>query len=249
MPTKRVAATRKVTPIDPITELRLLHLADSAFPIGSLAHSLGLETLVDSGRLTVPTLPDFLAGYLEETGTLEAVFFRAPFSLAQNDDASFSTALWLESNDRLSALKSGRESRTGSAVLGENLLNALLAIEDLPAVRRALESARERRDGRRTLIHHSMAFGLAAGALGLDLDRAVFAYLHQSIMNLVSACQRLTPLGQTAATRIVWNLKPAIVDAAARSAAHTVDDVACFTPILDWGAMEHPALTTRLFTS
>ncbi len=56
-------------------------------------------------------------------------------------------------------------------------------------------------------------------------------------------------MGQSEATRILWNLKPAMIEAAARSRAGSIDDVCCFTPLLDWGAMEHPALTTRLFIS
>jgi len=47
----------------------------------------------------------------------------------------------------------------------------------------------------------------------------------------------------------LWNLKPAIIEAANRSAATSPEDVACFMPLLDWGAMEHPALSTRLFIS
>jgi urease accessory protein len=237
-----------------LAELRLLHLADSAFPIGSLAHSFGLESLVDSERLTVEGLPEFFRAYLEEPATLEAIFARAAFLLAQNTAADFPEGRWLELNDRLGALKPGRESRAGSAVLGENLLNAVLAIEDLPVVHRALESAREiERTGRGGFqtrsLHHSLAFGLAAGALRLDPDRAALAYLHQSLANLVSACQRLMPLGQSAATRILWNLKPAMIEAAARSAEYRVEDARSFTPLLDWAAMEHPALMTRLFIS
>jgi urease accessory protein len=94
-----------------------------------------------------------------------------------------------------------------------------------------------------------LAFGLAGGVLGFAEDRAVLAYLHQSIAGLVSACQRLLPLGQSAATKILWNLKLAILVAANRSMTCAVDDVCCFTPLLDWGAMEHPALQTRLFIS
>jgi urease accessory protein len=232
-----------------LAELRLLHLADSAFPIGALAHSFGVETLVDSGRLIVADLPDFLLGYLEEAGLLESVFFRAAFSLTQHAAREFDVSRWLDYNDRLSAMKPGREARTGSAVLGENLLNAVLALEDFPVLRGAIESARLSRGGRRTLIHHSLAFGLCAGALRLDSDRAVIAYLHQTLASLVSACQRLMPLGQSAAARILWDLKPALIRAAARSFESTVDDVCCFTPLLDWGAMEHPAVTTRLFIS
>jgi urease accessory protein len=85
--------------------------------------------------------------------------------------------------------------------------------------------------------------------LGIDEESAVQAYLHQMVASLVSACQRLMPLGQTGATRILWNLKPAMLEVVWESASCSLDNVNCFTPILDWGAMEHPALTTRLFIS
>jgi urease accessory protein len=69
------------------------------------------------------------------------------------------------------------------------------------------------------------------------------------IASLVSASQRLLPIGQNEATHILWNLKPAIVEASDLSAGCTLETVRCFTPLLDWGAMEHPALPTRLFIS
>ena len=255
------ALSQDGSPISSLAELRLLHLADSAFPIGSLAHSFGLESLVDAGYLDVAALPEFLRGYLEEAGVLEAAFLRAAFFLgagASDQDISHGRPQrsskewlreWLDLCDRLSALKPARESRAGSAALGENFLNTILATEDLPRVRAALAAARELRDGRRTLIHHSVAFGLAAGALALDEERVVLAFLHQTMTSLVSACQRLLPLGQTAATRILWDLKPAIIDATVRSAAVSTAQASCFMPLLDWGAMEHPSLTTRLFIS
>src|SRR5216683_3282336 len=59
-----------------VDELRLMHLADSALPIGSLAHSFGLESLVARELLSVAGLPEFLRGFLEEAGVLEAVFCR-----------------------------------------------------------------------------------------------------------------------------------------------------------------------------
>jgi urease accessory protein len=99
------------------------------------------------------------------------------------------------------------------------------------------------------LIHYSVAFGLGCGALGFGDDRAVLAFLHSCAASLVSACQRLLPLGQNAATRILWDVKPAIVEAMRRSAACSLEDACCFMPLLDWGAMEHPALATRLFIS
>src|SRR5579872_2025370 len=52
--------------------LRLLQICDSAFPIGTAAHSFGLEGIVESGALNVENLHAFLQDYLTEGGVLEA---------------------------------------------------------------------------------------------------------------------------------------------------------------------------------
>ena len=228
-----------------LAELRSLHLADSALPIGALAHSFGIESLASEGLLKVSDLPNFFCGYLEEAGMVEAVFCRAAFRLALTGLERFSRKHWVEINDRLSALKAAREGRAGSAALGQNFLLAVLAVSEAPLLREALQATRQAG----SVVHHSPAFGLASGALELNEDRAVLAYLHQSAASLVSVCQRLMPLGQSEATRILWNLKPMVAEVAARSAACALDDTCCFMPLLDWGAMEHPALSTRLFIS
>jgi urease accessory protein len=225
--------------------LRLLQLADSALPIGALAHSFGLESLVEAEMLTPPGLPDFLHGYLEEAGMLDAVFCRQAFRLADRNGEGFSYARWVEINDRLGALKPARESRAGSAALGQNLIAALLGVAECQPLREAFEAARRVRG----IVYHSTAFGLAAGALGIDEECAVLGFLHQATASLVSACQRLLPIGQSEATRILWNLKPAMIETAGRSRDCGIDEVSCFMPLLDWGAMEHTALSTRLFIS
>lgn len=242
---------RALSPDSPILGyLQLLHLADSALPIGALAHSFGLETLVSRGLLKVSNLEVFLRGYLEESGTAEAVFCREAFRLASNGAESFSGERWRCLNLTLSAMKPARETRSGSAALGRNFLMAVSALGDFPVVRSAVEDAiQESNQNHPHVIEHSPAFGLVGGALGFGEENVVIAYLHQSIASLVSACQRLLPLGQTDATRILWNLKPAMINTAKHSLASRFDDVCCFNPLIDWGAMEHPALGTRLFIS
>lgn len=242
---------RALSPDSPILGyLQLLHLADSALPIGALAHSFGLETLVSRGLLKVSNLEVFLRGYLEESGTAEAVFCREAFRLASNGAESFSGERWRCLNLTLSAMKPARETRSGSAALGRNFLMAVSALGDFPVVRSAVEDAiQESNQNHPHVIEHSPAFGLVGGALGFGEENVVVAYLHQSIASLVSACQRLLPLGQTDATRILWNLKPAMINTAKHSLASRFDDVCCFNPMIDWGAMEHPALGTRLFIS
>jgi urease accessory protein len=254
-----------------LAELRLLHLADSALPIGALAHSFGLESLVARDLLGVNELPEFLRGFLEEAGLVEAVFCREGFQLGSGEGSAgwaggavvesarlrrrplhlhdheieSAAGFWVKLNNRLSAMKPAREGRMGSAALGRNFLTVVAGLGDFAMVQEALRASKQAG----SLIHHGPAFGLAGGVLGFEEDRVVLAYLHQSMASLVSACQRLLPLGQSAATKLLWYLKPVMLETARRSAACALDDACCFMPLLDWGAMEHPALTTRLFIS
>ena len=239
------SANKALSQLCDLADLQLLQLADSALPIGALAHSFGLESLTACEMLTARDLPDFLTTYLEEAGTMEAVFcreaFRLPSASSQNDFA----ARWLALNNLLTARKPARESRAGSASLGGNFLQVVMNLADLSIARAAFDASKRSV----SLVHHSTAFGLACSLLGFAEDRVAFVYLHQSVASLVSSCQRLLPLGQFEAARILWNLKPAIIAAANRSAACALDDACSFMPLLDWGAMEHPALSTRLFIS
>jgi len=225
--------------------LRLLHLADSGLPVGTLAHSFGLESLAAAGLLAPPGLPDFFRGHLEEAGMVDAVFCREAFRLGRQSEEMFSFDRWIEINDRLSALKAARESRAGSAALGQHFVVAVLGVADCSLLREAWEATRRAH----AVVHHCTAFGLTVSVLGIEEEQAVTGYLHQATAALVSACQRLLPIGQSEALRVLWNLKPVMRETARRSREYKIDDVSCFMPLLDWGAMEHPALSTRLFIS
>jgi urease accessory protein len=243
---ERDSANEALAQADALADLRLLHLADSTLPIGALAQSFGLESLTSCELLTTRDLPDFLQTYLEEAGTVDAVFCREAFRLrsATASESDFA-ARWLALNIQLGARKPARESRAGSASLGANFLRVVLGVAEIPLAREALNASKRSA----SLVHYSTAFGLACNLLGFAEERVALVYLHQSVANLVSSCQRLLPLGQSEAARILWNLKPAIIAAANRSAVTALEDASCFMPLLDLGAMEHPALSIRLFIS
>ncbi len=230
---------------DSLAFLRLLQLADSALPIGATAHSFGLETLAAEELLRVEQLEAFLHDYLEETGTLESIFCRLAHRLASQPEAFADR--WLALNELLSAYKTARESRVASATLGRRFLQLVAGLEKQPRLQQALHLSKEARGD----IHYSTAFGLVGSIIEVAETATTLAHLQQVLIGLVSACQRLLPLGQSQASGIVWRLKPTMIATVDRSAAVAlaVDGIPVFTPLLDLASMRHPTLTTRLFIS
>ncbi len=118
-------------PEDSLTHLlRLLQLADSALPVGGLAHSFGLETMIAEGDLLLSDLFDVLQDLLSEGLLLDAVFCRSAHVRARQGDAVD------DLNVRLSALRLARESREASLALGRRFSALVAALEpglrDLP---------------------------------------------------------------------------------------------------------------------
>ncbi|MCO5214070.1 MAG: hypothetical protein M9936_30585 [Caldilinea sp.] len=228
--------------------LRLLHLADSALPIGSTAHSYGLETLIHDADLTVDQLDGCFAHILAEAGAVEAAYCRRAYALgavrsgpdADGEAARWQT--WQAINRALSARKPARESRQASATLGR-LLRLALSLEDDATLRQALDA------GSAIDLHHAPVFGLLGGHWRLGEEATVLAFLQQMMTGLVSACQRLMPLGQQRAQSILWGLQPALAATAQRVAATENVDPPAFTPLLDIAGMRHPTLPVRLFVS
>jgi urease accessory protein len=241
-----------VEPTGLLRLMQLMQLADSALPTGGLSHSFGLEMLAAEGALAADGLKAFLEGYLEEVGLLEVAFCRAAHRLGAQAD-SFDAVGWLDLNEQIGAFKLARESREASAKLGRRLIELALALRgesEWPTLQAAHQASRQAHGD----IHHCAAFGLVCGALGMEEVASAAAYFQQSITSLVSACQRLMPLGQTQAARILWRLKPSIVRIAARSETIKVGgggeyEVACFAPLVEVSSMRHPMLSTRLFIS
>jgi urease accessory protein len=205
----------------------LLQLADGSFPSGGFAHSAGLESSIELGRLS--SIEDFVddAIIAARDGTLP--FVRAacadPARLRELDDR-FDATLPLDVPNRASRAQ------------GRSLASAAARIFDLPAI---AEHAR------RGPAHHAPIFGAAFGALGVSSDETVTAYLHGVMRGVLSAAVRLNVVGPLEAQRLLAGRARAMTDAV--MTAHSVDDVAQTAPLVElWGAL-HDHLDARLFQS
>jgi len=231
----------------PLALMWLLQLSDTALPIGALNHSFGLETLAAEELLSADRLEAFLPEYLHETGWFEIHFCGAAYRLGNADRDRFPIAQWLNLNMQFSAFKLARESRSASATLGRRFLRLVNGLAEAPILAAAIAASQDSE----TEIHHCAAFGLAGAALGIEQHATLLAYGHQSLGNLISACQRLLPVGQLQATRMLWELKPVLVELVTRARENhfDADEAACFAPMVEVGSMRHPSLQTRLFVS
>jgi urease accessory protein len=234
-------------PFDTLKLLRLMQLADTTFPIGAAAHSLGLETLAAEGTLDASNLLPFLQEYLAEIGAQEGLFCRAAYRLyPTTPQAAFETD-WLDLNRRLSAFKLGREGRKASAMLGKRFLQLACTLQETPTLRAAYACAL----AASVDIHHATAFGLVGASLEIDEETVISTYLQQATLSLVSACQRLMPLGQVQAAQTLWALKPQLLAAVHKSQGGDLEGNAsyCFPGLVEMAGMRHPTLSTRLFIS
>jgi urease accessory protein len=187
---------------------------------------------------SVETCPASLARYLEdwlsESLLIDAVFCREAHMRA------IKRAPILELNRQLSAFRLAREMREASLSLGRRFASLAATIESNPLL---LELAKVEE------LHHSVAFGYTFGILQVDSDVTAGAFIHQTVLNTISAAQRLLPLGQTQANRIAWDLKSAIIETVERSRTFSISTVGSFAHLPELASMRHSWLSTRLFIS
>jgi urease accessory protein len=214
---------------------RLTAWTSPSFPTGAFSYSHGLEWAVEAGRVTSERdLFDWIAHGLEfgvarVDGALLAAGFRAA-----GDETRLSELI-----DLACAWRATSETALESAQPGSAFLTTVRAAWPSPALDRFTALCGDRKPGM------ALCFGVAAA----PLDLALRFYLAGWVSHQVSAGVRLIPLGQTAGQRLIADLEPAVLNAAAACETTPLEEVASAAWVVDIASMRHETQTTRLFRS
>jgi urease accessory protein len=223
--------------------LGLLQAGDSFYPIGSYAHSFGLEGLVQEN-------------VIHDRATLREFLLRSALPSLQHVELPLAAHAWpafgAEDWPRIgelcvlsSALRTAREARLASENIGRQRAELAANLRASPLAREFVRRAAE--DG----WPHSAAIAAAleGRTLGAPLDATLAGMTYASIASAVSAAMKLLRLGQNGAQSLLTEIlvtSPGVI-----AAAQTVpfDEIGWFNPWLDIAAARHESADARMFIS
>lgn len=237
--------------MDSETFIGFLQFADGLLPVGSYAHSFGLESYVAAGTIRdADGVESFLLAHLQgSVAPCDVVAMLAARSATvQGGPAGLQRCLWIDHS--LDAMKPASETRDASRQMGKQVLRIATRLgEPSSASDGLVTNLLHAVTDEQTPGHHAMAFGAVGGALGWREHDMACAYLYSSCAGLVAAALRLLPLGQLAGQQILWNLRPAIAKSAKEAQNEDLAGIWSFAPALEIAAMRHAQLDARLFRS
>jgi urease accessory protein len=219
-------------------QLALLHLCDSLFPVGSFAHSDGLESAV-AARRVVSTAD--LRGWTNATLTVTLGDAELP-ALRGAMQAVRANAMRVlaELDDEVDAMRPSAASREATRTMGTRLLKTWQQIRPSPAVQNALST--------RARYTYPVAFGVVCAASDVAMADALNAYSYTRLAASVSAGMRLMPIGQHEAHLLLASVLrdvPAVVG----RVIHEDLPPRVFSPLMDIASMSHQFVHSRLFRS
>jgi urease accessory protein len=214
-------------------------LADSRFPAGSYAHSLGLEQTVTEG-LGADDVAPFIAARLRLVARADAGLSVAALRCAAAGD-----------DDALAALDEEHGARCPSPLLrdvarrlGSQLLRSAATAWPDPAIDRYRSAS--------ATTPRPVALGVVGAAAGLDDVEVATVALYDDAATVASAALKLLGLDPAITARWLAQLAPAI-GSTAREVAGDKRPVAAQPPPaaagLELAAARHAGRTERLFVS
>lgn len=232
---------------DPRAILATLQLADSFFPTGAYAHSMGLEGMIRRGlvndqREVEELLANQLAwSVLPSDGVALLNAHRVASTLATPDQIDELLAI----DRRLAAMKLAPELRRASCQVGRRLVVETSAFSPGGCHATYAEAVSQGDAPGNAAV----ALGVVAATLGIPAPFALLAFVHGFLVGVLGAALRLLPLTHTDGQRILHALQLSVTDLADEIAGRHWTDMAAFAPELELCAIAHEDDDPRFFAS
>lgn len=218
--------------------MKLLHLCDSLFPIGSFGYSDGLEAAAIEDAAGLCAWMDVC---LDDTfGRLDAPTVLRAWTLSEREEWDGLARL----DEEADALRPAAATRRANRAMGLRLLTTWQGL--YPDRRAAKVLALANAGFVRPVL--PVAFAVAAYTAGIDRRDTAGAFAYTRLAATISAAMRLMSIGQTDAHRLLARTLDRVPSVVAEAVARD-SDPEVFTPLVDIAAMRHQYLHSRLFRS
>ena len=223
--------------------LRLAWLASPALPVGGFSYSEGLESAVESGRVT----DEASAGvWLCDVAALNLARADLPAVAAAwrawRGPLDEAAAALHSLNDWVLQTRESGEFRQQTLQMGRSLADWLR--------QRAPDDARlPTLSSLQPAATWPVAFALAAAQTGAPVGAALLCFGFSWAENMVQAAVKSVPLGQSAGQRLLGRLVEALPALALQAEALPGSERQSFSPMLAILSAQHEAQYSRLFRS
>ena len=228
----------------PISDFTLWQLADSAFPTGGFAHSLGLEAAWQHGEVRNRTdLVSFIEAGLQQLGQAALPFVTAAFDAPEK----------LGEFDRLcDAFTTNHVANRASRAQGRAFLAAGERIfpERRPPARHDDESLNQRAVPEAGApLHFAPVFGALMRGLNVPRQTALRLFFFHQLRGVLAAAVRLNIIGPMEAQILQQRAAVKAEEILVRCESLTLDELAQTSPLLDLWQGAQDRLYSRLFQS
>jgi urease accessory protein len=229
----------------PISDFIIWQLADSAFPTGGFAHSLGLEAAWQHGEVRNRTdLVSFIEAGLQQQGHAALPFVTAAFDAPEKLG---------EFDPLCDAFTSNHVANRASRAQGRALLAAVERIfpeRDVHAASAAPgQPTLKRPEVRAPFAHFAPVFGALMRELAVPRQTALQLFFFNQLRSVLAAAVRLNIVGPMEAQMLQHRLALKAEAILARCQSLTLDDLAQTSPLLDLWQGAQDRLYSRLFQS
>ncbi|WP_058306476.1 urease accessory protein UreF [Gracilibacillus massiliensis] len=220
--------------------LYLMHIHDSAFPIGSYTHSFGMETFIQADTIaSKEDLFSFCSMYVRENVAYTDGIFVKEAYLQEEMPAL------IRLEKICDASKNAEETREASSMIGKQFLKAVLPVSEVPS----LQEWERLLHQKKVTAHFPIVYSLYAKEMKFDLYTTIMTFLYSSTVGLVHNAVRAIPLGQKAGIEVIHRLIPEIEKATNQILRRSLKDLSNHAVGLELASMQHKYLTSRLFIS